>query len=95
VTPNDGLTDLSVDVGGKVAKVKLLARYHMFGRDSGSGDYGTEWNLLAVRKFNKIYGVGLKYAKYSADAPQDSVTPATPLADRDVDKFWIWLDLKL
>jgi hypothetical protein len=95
VTPADGLKDLYVDVSGSVSGVKLLARYHNYGRDAGSTDYGTEWNLLAGKTFKKIYGVYGKYAMYSSEASQAGATPLTPPVDRDVDKFWIWLELKL
>ncbi len=82
-TPTDGLEDLYVSVGGKLAGVKLLAVYHDFSSDRGSTDYGTEWDLLAVKKFGKHYSLGVKYANYNADQFATDTT-----------KFWLWAGVK-
>ncbi|WJW76169.1 alginate export family protein [Thiohalobacter sp. IOR34] len=82
-TPADGLKDVFVTVGGSLAGVKLKAVYHDFSSDRGSTDYGTEWDLLAAKKFGKHYSVGAKYANYDAD---NYLT--------DTSKFWLWGSLK-
>lgn len=83
-TPANGLEDLMFSMGGKVAGVELLAVYHDFSADEGGADYGTELDLLAVRKFGKRYALGLKYASYDADTWKT-----------DTDKLWLWAQLKL
>ncbi|RMG31120.1 MAG: hypothetical protein D6721_02215 [Gammaproteobacteria bacterium] len=82
-TPKSGLEDVYLSVGGKLAGIKLLAVYHDFSSDQGSTDYGTEWNLLAAKKFGKHYSVGVKFADYNADKFATDTT-----------KFWIWAGLK-
>jgi len=66
-TPANGLVDTYVSVAGKVSGVKLKAVYHDFTSDTGSTDYGTELDLLAVKKIGN-YTVLAKYATYSADS---------------------------
>ncbi len=77
VTPLNGLVDTYFSVSGKLAGVKLVGVYHDFSADTGSADYGTELDLLALKKFGN-YTVLAKYAAYSAD------TFAT-----DTDKMWL------
>lgn len=79
VTPADGLEDVYFSVGGAVAGVKLMAVYHDFSADAGGADYGSEWDLLAAKKFGKHYALGAKYASYDADS-----------FATDTDKFWLW-----
>ena len=78
-----------------VAKIKLLARYHSYDRDNGSEKYGKEFNALGFRPLGKMFGVGLKYARYDARPDVPNETPLTPIYLRDVDKFWLWLQMKL
>ena len=82
-TPVDGLQDIYVLVSGKVAGIKLVGVYHDFQADKGGDDYGSELDLLAVKKFGKHYSVGIKYAHYDAD---DFAV--------DTDKFWLWGGIK-
>lgn len=76
-TPANGLVDGYVSVSGKVSGVKLMAVYHDFSADTGGADYGTEMDLLAVKKFGP-YTVLAKYAAYSADS-----------FATDTDKLWL------
>ncbi len=76
-TPANGLVDAYVSVGGKVSGVKLVAVYHDFTSDTGSTDYGTEFDLLAAKKIGN-YTVLAKYASYSADS-----------FATDTDKLWL------
>jgi len=76
-TPATGLIDTYLNVSGKVSGVKLMAVYHDFKADSGSASYGTETDLLAVKKFGK-YTLLAKYAAYSADT-----------FSTDINKFWL------
>ncbi|KUJ72311.1 hypothetical protein [Thiomicrospira sp. WB1] len=78
-TPANGLEDRYAKVSGKLAGFKLAAHYHDFNSDTASDHYGSEWNLLAARKIQKNYLVGLKYASYSADDYKV-----------DTQKLWVW-----
>ena len=80
-TPDDGLVDTYLSVGGKVAGVKLGATYHMFSSDKGGDDYGSEIDLLAAKKFGKHYSAGVKYAAY---------TEGDDRANGDTNKLWVW-----
>jgi len=80
-TPKDGLVDAYVTASGNVAGVKLLATYHMFSSDEGGDDYGSELDLLAVKKFGKIYSAGVKYAAYME---------GDDLKNNDTNKLWLW-----
>jgi len=81
VTPADGLEDKYASVGGMVAGIKLAAVYHKFDADEGRNDYGSEVDLVAVKKFGP-YTVGLKYADYNAE---DVLT--------DTNKVWAWTEM--
>ncbi|MFQ5488139.1 MAG: alginate export family protein [Gammaproteobacteria bacterium] len=83
-TPGDGLRDLMLSAGGKMAGIKLLAVYHDFSADQGGDDYGSEIDLLAAKKFAKRYQLGIKYASYRADNWKT-----------DTDKLWLWGQLRL
>ena len=83
-TPATGLNDTYVKVVSWVDGIKLVAMYHNFSADSGSADYGTELDLLAVKKLNKTYSLLAKYASYSADT-----------FSADTDKIWLQLEMKL
>lgn len=81
VTPADGLEDKYASIGGVVAGIKLAAVYHKFDADEGRNDYGSEVDLVAVKKFGP-YTVGLKYADYNAE---DVLT--------DTNKVWAWTEM--
>lgn len=78
-----GLQDTYVLATGSVFDIKLLAIYHQFEADSDGTDFGDEWGLLAVKKFNKHYSAGIKFASYDADT-----------FSVDTDKLWIWFGLQ-
>ena len=82
-TPDDGLVDIYVMGATKVSGTKLLAVFHTYSSDNGDSDYGSELNLLAVKKFGKHYSAGVKYANYMA----------TDLAT-DTTKLWLWGGIK-
>lgn len=85
-TPNDGLRDLyafaQVTLPGKIP---LRLVYHKFDADSGEGDFGQEFDVVASRKFGKNWTLLLKYANYLGE---DAAAPALALADVDVQRFW-------
>ena len=82
-TPDDGLVDMYLTITGMVKGIQLLGTYHMYSADKGSTEYGSEINLLAVKKFGKNYSAGVKYANYMAD--KHSV---------DTSKVWLWGGIK-
>ncbi len=81
-TPTNGLKDVYILATGKVAGIKLLGVIHEFEEDRGGLDLGSEWGVLAAKKFGKHYNAGIKYASYSAgDVTAGKV---------DTDKLWLW-----
>ncbi|MCU7934615.1 MAG: alginate export family protein [Candidatus Thiodiazotropha sp. (ex Dulcina madagascariensis)] len=85
-TPAQGLEDIYVSVGGKIADGKWgkwAFVYHDFSANEstpGVDNLGSEIDLLYAMKFAKHYSTGIKYANYSADDIKV-----------DADKLWIWL----
>lgn len=77
-TPANGIEDLYVSVGTKLAGVKLLAVYHDYESEDTSADLGSEWGFVAAKKFGKNYGLSLKYTDYEA-------------GDTGTDKSKLWL----
>ncbi|MFQ5509480.1 MAG: alginate export family protein [Leptospirillia bacterium] len=82
-TPSGGLVDLMLSVTGKVSGIKLMGVYHDFSADEGSADFGTEIDLLAVKKVAKGTKLGVKYASFSADNSGGQV---------DTDKLWVFAE---
>ncbi|HEY5637847.1 MAG TPA: hypothetical protein VIS77_13235 [Burkholderiales bacterium] len=82
-TPAAGLKDRSISLGATALGIKWLAVAHRFRADRGGAQYGTEWDLQAVKTFGKDWSVGLKLAHY--DARSFSV---------DTDKVWAWVETK-
>ncbi|KJS07038.1 MAG: hypothetical protein VR73_09490 [Gammaproteobacteria bacterium BRH_c0] len=82
VTPAGGLKDKYVTVGLNLLPyaINLLAVYHDYEADEGSADYGSEWNLQAVKVFSPTYTVGIKYSAYDGE----------DLPYRDTNKLWLW-----
>jgi len=86
-TPADGLQDTYFTLSTKVSGVKLMAVYHDFEADNSSFDYGSEIDLLAVKKIGKHYKVLVKYAKYNrGDRSSD---PFDGRNKFDKDKLWV------
>lgn len=79
-TPANGLQDTFLKVSGAAAGMKLMAVYHDFAANKGSGDYGTEWDFQAVKKIGKLYTLIAKYAAYSAGTAAGKV---------DTNKLWL------
>lgn len=84
-TPATGLKDTYLSAGTALAGVKLGAVYHDFRADSGGGKYGTEWDLVATKAFDKNYVLGLKYGGFSSASVPTRV---------DTNKVWLWAEAK-
>ena len=85
-TPNQGLVDTYVSVGGGLAGGKWAVIYHEFEADEEKGgidDLGDEIDLVYSRPFGKTYSAGIKYAAYSAGDTKV-----------DADKLWVWVGAK-
>lgn len=87
----DGLVDTRVHISGKLAGLKLVARYHDYSSDNDDYDYGTEWNLLAVKPVNRQLKLVAKYADYSAD-DNAANNARNPVQSTDTRKFWVMAD---
>lgn len=79
-TPKDGIRDVYALLSTKVKGVKLMGVYHEFSDDTGSMDYGKEWDFLAVKKFGKHYKLLAKYAYFDADSASGK---------HDTQNFWL------
>jgi hypothetical protein len=85
-TPVNGLADLNFTLGYIDKKLgKFLAFYHLFESADGGDDYGSELDLVYVRKFNKNLGMFVKSAFY---------WEGDDLANNDAIKYWLMLDYK-
>lgn len=83
-TPTFGLKDLYVVFNGKIGPVKWLAKYHDFGAEGTSSDYGTEFDFQFLYTAPWKQGFGFKGALYSADE-----------FSTDTNKFWIFTTYKI
>lgn len=84
-TPNQGLDDFYVKVGGKAGKGKWLAAFHSYSANestAGVDDLGSEINLQYTTKVSN-FPVGIKYAAYSAGDIKV-----------DTNKLWLWAGYK-
>lgn len=85
-TPANGLRDLYGFAQVTLPyQVPLRFVYHKYDADSGNGDYGQEFDVVASKKFGKYWTALLKYSFYDGD---DAATPALAVADVEVHKFW-------
>jgi hypothetical protein len=83
-TPAGGLEDTYFTVKYKAGKWNLTGVYHDFASETGSIDYGDEFDVSAGRSLGERYGVLFKGAFFSADS-------SSPLPNVDTNKFWIML----
>jgi len=83
-TPGAGLDDLYFTVKAKAGKWSFTGVYHDFSSETGSFDYGKEFDVSAGISLGKGYGLLLKGAFFSADS-------SSPLSKVDTDKFWVML----
>jgi hypothetical protein len=85
-TPSQGLQDIYVSVGGKLAGGSWKIIAHDFSADESSStvdDLGSEIDAVYAKAINKTFKVGIKYAAYNAGD-----------VNVDADKVWVWLEAK-
>ena len=83
-TPTDGLDDLYFTVKAKAGKWSFTGVYHDFSSETGSDDYGQEFDVSAGISLGDGYGLLLKGAFFSHDSD-------SPLEKYDTNKFWVML----
>jgi len=66
-TPDNGLEDISLALQAKLAGWTGKLVYHEFSSDEGSIDYGSEIDLVAIRKISARLTFIAKVAMYNAD----------------------------
>ena len=85
-TPAEGLQDIYVSLGGKLAggSWKVVAHNYTADDSSATVDHlGSELNAVYTKAINKTFKAGIKYAAYNAIDYKV-----------DTDKVWIWLSAK-
>lgn len=88
-TPAAGIEDTYfTTVLTGIYDTKLIVSYHMFDAETGSFDYGDEFDIWFTKQFMKHFTVGIKYAGYSASNDFGN-TKAT-----DLEKFWTYIAIK-
>lgn len=80
-TPGAGLNDAFIGVKGNLGKWKWNVLYHDFSAESGSADFGTEFDGSIGTKFKEHYGILFKAAMFNTDSPVYG----------DTNKLWIQL----
>ena len=80
VTPDDGLEDLYLGVGGTLDEVAWQVAWHQFSADTGGADYGSELDASLGFDLTETVRCGLKVARYEADELAEDTT-----------KVWLWL----
>ena len=87
-----GIEDLHFRVKTNIAGINMMAVYHEFepedDSDANFGDYGSEFNFVASKKFKEHYLAAVKYADYSAD------TDVAGFASEDKRILWAWFQAK-
>lgn len=89
-TPDAGLEDFYIGIGGKVSSFKWFATFHDFSSDEslgGSSDLGSEIDFGVSRKINKNWTVGAKAALYDAGDSAFNLV--------DTDRYFVWANLKI
>ncbi len=93
VTPNNGIRDVfgTVMVPFQRGDLVFTGVYHDYSDDTGSFDYGNEWDFQVLKKFGKHYSLLAKYAYYNAGDTAAYLSPTTgaPALSTDTQKIWL------
>ncbi len=81
-TPVDGLRDTNINLSTNYKGVRFRAVYHRFEADRGGARLGSEFNVIAARKFGNNFAGGIKFADYTARE-----------FGVDTTKFWMWVGI--
>ncbi len=73
-TPAAGIDDKYITVSGKLRGASVALTYHRFEAESGSADYGSEWDLAVNKKLTDHLGLLLKFARYREDGLSTDTT---------------------
>jgi hypothetical protein len=88
VTPGQGLRDIYGFAQVTLpADIPLRFIYHKYDSDSGSADFGQEYDVVISKKLGKYWTALAKYAYYDG---KDAPFPPAPAID--VQKFWLQLE---
>jgi hypothetical protein len=79
--PAAGIEDSYLTVSGSALGANMALTLHSFDADSGSANYGSEWDLSIAKKLTDHLSLLFKYASYDAD---DHAT--------DTQKTWLMLN---
>ncbi len=86
-----GLEDIYVYIAPALpCGLKGKVVYHQFESETGSADYGDEWDAVLSKALNKNWTVLVKYADYDADS--DSNNPGAYA--EDVERIWFQVGFK-
>ena len=96
ITPGDGIEDYYVTAVAKIWGAKFIASYHDINSDNLHYDFGNELDLLLTKTFEKYYTFGIKYSIYDADQNTTNIVQngAGSGVANDVNKFWVWAQIK-
>ncbi|HJN49480.1 MAG: alginate export family protein [Pseudomonadales bacterium] len=78
--PGAGIEDSYLTLSGSPLGANVALTLHSFDADSGSANYGSEWDLSIAKKLTDHFSLLVKFASYDAD---DRAT--------DTQKFWLML----
>ena len=66
VTPADGIREQFMKLGHRFGDLQVAIAYHRFEADVNRRDYGSEWNVVATKRFHNGVAAQFKYADYQA-----------------------------
>lgn len=66
VTPADGVREQFMKLGHRFGELQVALGYHRFEADVNRRDYGSEWNIVATKRFHNGIAAQFKYADYQA-----------------------------
>ncbi|MEX2488084.1 MAG: alginate export family protein [Pseudomonadales bacterium] len=82
-TPPAGIDDRYVSVSGGLFGGNVGLTWHKFEAESGSADYGNEWDLAFSRKLTDHFSLLLKVARYQEDGFSVDTTKAWLMLSAD------------
>jgi len=95
-TPGDGIEDFYYTVTAKIFGATFIASYHDINSGNLDYDYGEELDLFLTKTFKQHYTFGLKFSDYDAEESAINIARngATSTVTNDVQKFWVFAQIK-